>query len=192
MVPSAVINEAIVFITAAAMVVLVRRVSREKLKESFRYFTVLSNVFCAFTALILLLSELFGAMPAWAVALKYMGTVADGDVFDGVPVPAARHEEHPGAVFQRDGDRHAPGHAPPRHFFLPLLRGQGPQRLGHPPGGPARAPLRVAVSAAGGPPKGLAGLLRLRPRRQMEAQLFPHDGGHGDRSRAPLGPVKRV
>ena len=76
MVPSAVINEAIVFITAAAMVVLVRRVSREKLKESFRYFTVLSNVFCAFTALILLLSELFGAMPAWAVALKYMGTVA--------------------------------------------------------------------------------------------------------------------
>ena len=55
-VPSAVINEAIVFITAAAMVVLVRRVSREKLKESFRYFTVLSNVFCAFTALILLLS----------------------------------------------------------------------------------------------------------------------------------------
>ena len=76
MVPSAVINEAIVFITAAAMVVLVRRVSREKLKESFCYFTVLSNVFCAFTALILLLSELFGAMPAWAVALKYMGTVA--------------------------------------------------------------------------------------------------------------------
>ena len=76
MVPSAVINEAIVFITAAAMVVLVRRVSREKLKESFRYFTVLSNVFCAFTALILLLSELFGAMHAWAVALKYMGTVA--------------------------------------------------------------------------------------------------------------------
>ena len=75
MVPSAVVNEAIVFFTVLAMVVLVRRVPREKFWESFRYFTTLSNLFCAFTALILLLSELFGAMPPWAVALKYMGTV---------------------------------------------------------------------------------------------------------------------
>ena len=76
MVPSAVINEAIVFLTALAMIDLVRRVPREKLPESFRYFTTLSNLFCAGTALILLLCELFGAMPPWAVALKYMGTVA--------------------------------------------------------------------------------------------------------------------
>ena len=31
---------------------------------------------CALTALILLVCELCGAMPAWAVTLKYMGTVA--------------------------------------------------------------------------------------------------------------------
>ena len=57
-VPSAVFNEAILFFTAAAMVALVRHSSREKLWEAFRYFTVLSNVFCAFTALLLLLSIL--------------------------------------------------------------------------------------------------------------------------------------
>ena len=75
MVPSAVINEAILFLTLQAMRALVRRTPREKLPESFRYFTVLSNLFCALTALILLVCELCGAMPAWAVALKYMGTV---------------------------------------------------------------------------------------------------------------------
>lgn len=76
MVPSAVFNEAIVFFTVLALRALVRRTPEEKLPESFRYFTVLSNLFCGLTALILLLVELFGAMPAWAVALKYMGTVA--------------------------------------------------------------------------------------------------------------------
>ena len=66
MVPSAVVNEAIVFLTVLAMIALVRRVSLKKLPESFRYFTTLSNLFCALTALLLLLCELFGAMPAWA------------------------------------------------------------------------------------------------------------------------------
>ena len=68
MVPSAVFNEAIVFCTVLAMAVLVRRVPPEKLPESFRYFTTLSNLFCALTSCLLLLSELFGTMPAWAVA----------------------------------------------------------------------------------------------------------------------------
>ena len=76
MVPSAVINEAIVFFTVLAMIALVRRTPREKLPENFRYFTVLSNLFCALTALILLVCELCGAMPPWAAALKYMGTAA--------------------------------------------------------------------------------------------------------------------
>ena len=76
MVPSAVVNEAIVFSTILSMRAVLRRVSREKVPETFRYFTVLSNLFCAFTALILLACELFGAMPAWAVILKYMGTVS--------------------------------------------------------------------------------------------------------------------
>ena len=76
MVPSAVINEAIVFFTVLAMYALVRRTPQGKMPENFRYFTVLSNLFCALTALILLIFELFGTMPAWAVTLKYMGTVA--------------------------------------------------------------------------------------------------------------------
>ena len=76
MVPSAVFNEAIVFCTALAMAALIRRVPREKLPESFRYFTTLSNLFCALTALILLLGELFGTMAPWTVVLKYTGTVA--------------------------------------------------------------------------------------------------------------------
>lgn len=76
MVPSAVINEAIVFATALAMGDMVRRTPREQLPASFRFFTVLSNLFCALTALVLLLLELFGNMPAWAVVLKYMGTAA--------------------------------------------------------------------------------------------------------------------
>ncbi len=76
MVPSAVINEAILFSTGLALFALVRRTPREKLPESFRFFTVLSNLFCALTALVLLLCELFGAMPAGAVVFKYVGTAA--------------------------------------------------------------------------------------------------------------------
>ena len=51
MVPSAVINEAVVFFTVLAMVILVRRTSLEKMWEAFRYFTVLSNALCALAAL---------------------------------------------------------------------------------------------------------------------------------------------
>ena len=76
MVPSAVINEAIVFCTVLSMRALIRRTPKEKLAESFRFFTVLSNLFCALTAFILLLCELFSAMPGWAVVLKYMGVSA--------------------------------------------------------------------------------------------------------------------
>ena len=76
MVPSAVMNEAIVFFTVLAFRALVQRTPKEKLPESFRYFTVLSNLFCAFTALLMLLCELFGTMPAGAATLKYMGTAA--------------------------------------------------------------------------------------------------------------------
>ncbi len=76
MVPSAVVNEAIVFSTVLAMIAVLRRAGREKAHEAFRFFTVLSNLFCALAALLLLIAELFGAMPLWAVTLKYMGTVA--------------------------------------------------------------------------------------------------------------------
>ena len=96
MVPSAVINEAIVFCTALAMYALIRRTPREKQMENYRYFTVLSNLFCALTALVLLICELFGAMPLWAVALKYMGTVVVTVTFLTVflyLLPASRSRE---------------------------------------------------------------------------------------------------
>ena len=76
MVQSAVINEAIVFITALSLRAVIRRTEEGKLPETFRYFPVLSNLFCAFTALILLICEFCGVLPAWAATLKYMGTVA--------------------------------------------------------------------------------------------------------------------
>ena len=76
MVQSAVINEAIVFITALSMRAVIRRTEEGKQPETFRYFTVLSNLFCAFTALILLVCEFCGVLPAWAATLKYMGTVS--------------------------------------------------------------------------------------------------------------------
>ena len=61
MVQSAVINEAIVFITALSLRAVIRRTEEGKLPESFRYFTVLSNLFVALTALILLVCEFFGS-----------------------------------------------------------------------------------------------------------------------------------
>ena len=64
MVQSAVINEAIVFITALSMRAVIRRTEKGKLPETFRYFTVLSNLFVALTALILLVCEFFGVLPA--------------------------------------------------------------------------------------------------------------------------------
>ena len=76
MVQSAVINEAIVFITALSLRAVIRRTPKEKLPETFRYFTVLSNLFVALTALILLVCEFFGVLPAWAATLKYMGAVS--------------------------------------------------------------------------------------------------------------------
>ena len=76
MVPSAVINEAIVFITALSMRAVIRRTEKGKLPETFRYFTVLSNLFVALAALILLICEFFDVLPAWAATLKYMGTVS--------------------------------------------------------------------------------------------------------------------
>ena len=74
MVQSAVINEAIVFITVLAMLAVLRRTPREKRPQCFRYFTVLSNLFCALTALILLL-------PLFCVIALLIKTTSPGPVF---------------------------------------------------------------------------------------------------------------
>ena len=45
-------------------------------KETFRFFTCQSNVFCAAAALLMCVFRLSGNVPVWAWALKYIGTVA--------------------------------------------------------------------------------------------------------------------
>ena len=42
----------------------------------FRYFTTLSNVFCAIASLIVVICRLCGSLPLWALLLKYVGTAA--------------------------------------------------------------------------------------------------------------------
>ena len=42
----------------------------------FRYFTTLSNVLCAIASLIVVICELCGSLPFWALLLKYVGTAA--------------------------------------------------------------------------------------------------------------------
>ena len=44
--------------------------------KQFRYFTVLSNAFCAIAALMMAVSQINGAVPRPVFLLKYMGTVS--------------------------------------------------------------------------------------------------------------------
>ncbi len=43
---------------------------------AFRYFTTLSNVLCAVSALLITVSALCGSIPGWVLILKYLGTAA--------------------------------------------------------------------------------------------------------------------
>ena len=73
MVLSALLNTAIVIITAVCMVICFRKAPALIL---LRYFTILSNLLCAFSALAVLFFCLHGAIPEWALALKHAGTVS--------------------------------------------------------------------------------------------------------------------
>ena len=42
----------------------------------FRYFTTLSNVLCAIASLIVVIMQLCGGLPFWALLIKYVGTAA--------------------------------------------------------------------------------------------------------------------
>ena len=68
-------NCLIFFITMVLLVRFARRDGKwdaEKLKKAFRFFTVQSNAFCAFAALLMCLFP----FQRWAWLLKYMGTAA--------------------------------------------------------------------------------------------------------------------
>ncbi len=74
MIPSLILNLLIFLcVTACIAPALMKANSRS---EVFRYFTTLSNVFCAIASLIVAIAELCGTVPFWALLLKYAGTAA--------------------------------------------------------------------------------------------------------------------
>ena len=79
MIPSIILNACIVLLTAGSMAAGVVKLikTREKVAPLFRFFTTLSNVFCALTATVVIIVWLAaGELPLWAVILKYSGTCA--------------------------------------------------------------------------------------------------------------------
>ena len=74
-----ILNLAIVLATPLLLIRFWRktgRQDREKFRAAFRFFTVLSNILCSVTALIMLVALLAGAVPEWVWILKYIGTAA--------------------------------------------------------------------------------------------------------------------
>ena len=74
-----ILNLAIVLATPLLLIRFWRRTGRqdrEKFRAAFRFFTVLSNILCSVTALIMLVALLAGAVPEWVWILKYIGTAA--------------------------------------------------------------------------------------------------------------------
>lgn len=73
MIPSVIINCAIVLINIVCTIVGLKKLEPRLL---FRYFTVLSNLLCAAASACVALAWCFGALPKWVVLFKYVGTVA--------------------------------------------------------------------------------------------------------------------
>ena len=76
---SAVVNAAIFITTLALLVRLFRQEGRWQVRRglsAFRFFTVLSNAFCALTALAMAVCQARGAVPPVVLTLKYLGTVS--------------------------------------------------------------------------------------------------------------------
>ena len=74
-----ILNLAIVLATPLLLIRFWRRTGRqdrEKFRAAFRFFTVLSNILCSVTALVMLVALLAGAVPEWVWILKYIGTAA--------------------------------------------------------------------------------------------------------------------
>lgn len=73
MIPSVILN---IIIFAVNVVCVVFGLKKLEPKILFRYFTVLSNVFCAAAAAVTAIAYAFGPLPLWVVILKYVGTAA--------------------------------------------------------------------------------------------------------------------
>lgn len=76
---SMILNGAIFVITAVIVTGLFRKDGHwdaARGKKAFRFFTVLSNVLCAFAALLICVSRTAGSVPRWIWLLKYAGTAA--------------------------------------------------------------------------------------------------------------------
>lgn len=74
-----ILNLAIVLATPLLLIRFWRRTGRqdrEKFRAAFRFFTVLSNILCSASALIMLVALLAGSVPEWVWILKYIGTAA--------------------------------------------------------------------------------------------------------------------
>ena len=74
MLPSLILNALnIVFVAGCLIRGLI--ISSPK-RVLFRYFTTLSNVLCAIASLIVVIMQLCGGLPFWALLIKYVGTAA--------------------------------------------------------------------------------------------------------------------
>lgn len=74
MIPSVIINAVIFLINIVCVVYALKKMKPGPL---FRYFTVLSNLFCALASACVVVAWLAcGTLPLWAVLMKYTGTVA--------------------------------------------------------------------------------------------------------------------
>ena len=73
MIPSVILNIVIFAVNIVCTIVGLKKLEPKIL---FRYFTVLSNLFCAAAAAITAIAGAFGTLPLWVVLLKYTGTAA--------------------------------------------------------------------------------------------------------------------
>ena len=79
MIASIIINTIIFLTTTILLISRFRKDGRWDIQrglKAFRYFTVLSNAFCAISALVLLISEMSGSVSPAALLFKYLGTVS--------------------------------------------------------------------------------------------------------------------
>ena len=73
MIPSVVVNLAIVLCTAGA---IIKHGRNSPMKVVLRYFTALSNILCAIAALAVVIGRLCGQVPQAVLVLKYISTCA--------------------------------------------------------------------------------------------------------------------
>ena len=74
-----ILNGLIFLVTVALLIGFFRKDGHwvpERVKVTFRYFTVQSNVLCAVSALGMCIAQLSGNVPAWVWIFKYIGTAA--------------------------------------------------------------------------------------------------------------------